>query len=241
MKRPCPTCGRPVGRRAKVCDYCGRDLTGGLANPPTPQTSAGAPSPPIPQPGPFSSPTGVVPVLGRTTKTIIVFVLAAGIIAGAVFLFFFLTKQVRRGIDTVAGKTASPPAIVVPTEGGKGGKDDKGGGSNGGGSGGAGSGDQSQEFKGARAVFDEMLANGAKCKNFDVVIDTDIVSAATCFAGLEPWTIQVFFDDVSYDAVVSNYVSSDSLHVAYGGNWTVLTGSKSSSRKIAKALGGKAT
>ena len=236
MKRPCPTCGTPVSRRAKVCPYCGRDLTGGLVNPPTPQSSAGAPSPPIPQPGPFSSPTGVVPVIGRTTRTIIILIVVAGLLAGATYLFFFVTKQVRREIGSVSGTVVGSPLIIEPEGGAVGGHGHKGGSGGGGRPAGG-----SPDFKGPRDFFDELNADKQLCGNFDLVVETDIVSAATCFAGAEPWTIQIFFDDASYDAVVSNYRSSDSLHVAYGGNWVVLTQSLESSRKIAKAVGGNAT
>jgi hypothetical protein len=92
-----------------------------------------------------------------------------------------------------------------------------------------------------RETFEAMIDGGAPCDNYDLVVETSIVSAATCFAGTEVWTIQVYFDDVAYDAVIAGYTGNDSIHVAYGGNWTVLTQSKASSRKIAKALDGKAT
>ena len=262
MKTNCPTCGHPLKRRAKVCDYCGRDLTGATANPPTPTPGSGFPQtptpgsgfPPTPTPGsgfprtptpgaafpqgpmgqpqgPFSTPTGISPGAGRTVRNVIVFIVAAGVIAGAVLLFFFVTKQVRKGIDTVAGVDVASPLEDTSSSNKPGGAGKPGGGS----------GDASQEFKGARETFNAMNAHGAKCKNFDLVVETDIVSAATCFAGAEPWTIQVFLDDLSYDAVVDSYKSHDSVHVAYGGNWTVLTQSRESSKKIAKALGGRAT
>jgi hypothetical protein len=233
MKQPCPTCGKPQKRRAKVCDYCGTDLTGRLANPATPGSGGISSSPPIPQPGPFSSPTGMVPVLGRTTKTIIGFVIAAAVIAGAVVGFFVVTKQVRKGIDAVRNVVTVAPPEQSSGVGDSGGKP--------GGKPGTGSGDSSRDFKGARDMFKAMADGGAKCGNYDLVVETTVVSAATCFAGTEVWTIQVFLDDLSYDAVVNSYKENESIHVAYGGNWTVLTQTKASSKKIAKALDGKAT
>jgi hypothetical protein len=226
MKRPCPTCGRPVKAKATVCGYCGTDLTGRFSNPDsTPRTNPTAASP---APDPFSNPSGMLPMIGRTTKTVIVFVVALGVIAGAVVLFLFITKQVRRGLDSAgAAATSSPRTIIIDENEGQGSD--------------SGNPDESRDLSGAREAWREMNANGAPCKSFNLVVETTLVSAASCFAGTEAWTIQVFFDDLSYDAVVANYTSNDTIHVAYGGNWTVLTQSKASSKKIAKALHGRAT
>jgi hypothetical protein len=165
-------------------------------------------------------------MVGRATRTIIVFVVTAAIIAGAVFLFFFITKQVRKGLDSASGVGATispfeiPSAITDPADGPQ---------------------DGGREFKGADQMYKAMKAGGARCDNYDLAIESDIVSAATCFAGTEVWTLQVFLDDASWAPVVSGYKSNESVHIAYGGNWVVLTQTKASSKKIAKALDGRAT
>jgi hypothetical protein len=131
-----------------------------------------------------------------------------------------------------SGEVVNP--IDIPTEdtggGGKGKDKDK---DNGGPSK-----QESLEVNGSRALFRLMNKGGAECTGYNQVIDSTTVDAASCFAGTEAWTIQVFFDDLSYDAVVANYTSSDSIDVAYGGNWTVLVQTEKSARKIARATGG---
>jgi hypothetical protein len=241
MSKPCPSCGRDLDDDAAVCKYCGTNVARLSMSPPG-QGQQG----PIVQPGrapdefssgPFSSPPGMLPVIGKTTRRVILAVIALLAVGGVVVVFFLVTHTVRRGLDAIDPVSKGTLIDTDPNGGGKGGGADNGaGGSD---NGGSGSGEASGEFGGARAVFREMNADAVLCKRFNSVVDSSIVSAGTCFAGAEPWTIQVFFDDLSFDAVVSNYVSSDTIHVAYGGNWTVLTQSKASSQKIAKALGGK--
>ena len=94
-------------------------------------------------------------------------------------------------------------------------------------------------FQTAKAVAAAMNKNGLKCKNYDLVTTNDALQAGTCFAGPTPLTIQVFYDQLSYDAVVNNYRSNNAIHVAYGTNWTVLAPTPRDAKHAAKALDGK--
>ena len=94
-------------------------------------------------------------------------------------------------------------------------------------------------YKTAKALAADMNGNGLKCKDFSLVTENTALQAGTCFAGATPLTIQVFFDELSYNAVVNNYKSNDAIHVAYGSNWTVLAPSPKDAKRVAKALDGK--
>jgi hypothetical protein len=230
MSKSCPYCGTIVEDHLGKCPKCGLDFANRPAQPTNvTQTSPGG----FPTaPDPFSSP-GIwnpskgQPVLqpvrtgnvGRTIAIIAAVVLVLGI-AGAVF--FYVTREVADNFDF--DEPARPPVIRTAPNGNGG---DKGP-----------SKQERLEVKGSRALFRLMNENGAKCTGYNQVIDSATVDAASCFAGTEAWTIQVFFDDLSYDAVVANYTASDTIDVAYGGNWTVLVQTEKSARKIARATGG---
>jgi hypothetical protein len=168
----------------------------------------------------------MLPVVGKNVRRAFVVLVALAVAAGVVVLFFVVTKQVRKGLDNATNPgtvSVSVPVAPLPHEGKGGtGRDDS----------------SSGDYADARAVYKAMNAHGAKCTQYNEVVNSSVVSAATCVSGTEYWTIQVFFDDLSYNAVVSNYKSSDTIHVAYGGNWTVLTQTKEGARRIAEALDG---
>lgn len=256
MTQTCPVCRQTLTDEARACPFCGTDLSesgaaaappptagfpppgsqpvGGVASPNPGQTGPyaqppGAGFPPASQPGggdPFTQPPGMIPVVPKIVKRAVIALVVLAAIGGLVVGFLAVTKNVTHHFEGVLARPS--PNAAVNIGGGKGGS----------GKGASGGTDSGEDMSGAREVFREMNANGAPCDRYSEVVDTDIVSAAVCYSGLEVWTIQVFFDDLSYNAVVANYKSSDTIHVAYGGNWTVLTQNKSSARKIAAALGG---
>ena len=94
-------------------------------------------------------------------------------------------------------------------------------------------------YKTARALFKDMKANGLECVNFSLITENQSLQAGTCTSEAEPLTIQVFYDELSYNAVVGNYRTNDAIHVAYGTNWTVLSPSPKGAKRTAKALDGK--
>lgn len=240
MSKSCPYCGTIVEDHLGKCPRCGLDFANRPAQPATTtQTSPGG----FPTaPDPFSSP-GIwnpskgQPVLkevrtGKTGRTIAILaaaVLALGLI-GAVF--YYVTREVT---DAFGENDPPPPPgagdidIIRTDPGGKEENRDKDK---------APSKQESLEVRGSRELFRIMNREGAKCTGYNQVIDTTTVDAASCFAGTEAWTIQVFFDELSYDAVVANYRATDLIDVAYGGNWTVLVQTEKSARKIARATGG---
>jgi hypothetical protein len=238
MSKSCPYCGNVVDDHIGKCPRCGLDFANRPAQPvtTTPSSPGGFPT----APDPFSSP-GIwnpskgQPVLkpvragtaGRRIAIAAAILLVAGLLGGA---FFYVTKQVTKSLDPGAPESRDlhivVPSVVLDDPGG-GGKDN------------GGKGGESLEVSGSRELFLLMKQNGAKCTGFNQVIESSTVDAASCFAGTEVWTIQVFFDDLSYDAVVANYRASDTITVAYGGNWTVLVQTEKSARKIAHATGGR--
>ena len=231
MSTSCPYCGTVVEDHLGKCPRCGLDFANRPSQPvtSTPTSPGGFPT----APDPFSSP-GIwnpskgQPVLkpvrtgtaGRAVAIIAATILVLGGIGAAIF---FVTREVTDAFDP---DEPNPP-VVQPTRGSNGGRDkDKP------------SKQERLEVSGSRQLFRLMNREGAKCTGYNQVIDTTTVDAASCFAGTEAWTIQVFFDDLSYDAVVANYTATDSIDVAYGGNWTVLVQTEKSARKIARATGG---
>ena len=154
-------------------------------------------------------------------------VIVLGVLAGVGALIFYVSGQIDKSFDSVR-EIGNVQIESTPGNGGSG-------------SGTGGSGDRSKDYAGAREVFREMNAHGARCKRFDSAADTEIVSAGICFDGLEAWTIQVFFTDISYNAVLNGYLDNDAVEAAYGGNWIVLTQSRKSAKAIAKALDGRIT
>lgn len=236
MSKSCPYCGTVVEDHLGKCPRCGLDFANRPAQPATStQTSPGG----FPTaPDPFSSPgiwnpSDGQPVLkpvrtgtaGRTIAILAAALLVLGLIGGA---FYYVTREVT---DMFGGEDSAPPAgadediTIISNQGGK--HEDEGP-----------SKQESLEVRGSRELFRTMNREGAKCTGYNQVIDTTTVDAASCFAGTEAWTIQVFFDEFSYDAVVANYRASDAIDVAYGGNWTVLVQTPKSARKIARATGG---
>lgn len=216
-----------------ACPFCGTNLAAvapGGSSSDIPQAAS-----PIPneQTGPFSSPPGELPIIGKTARRVGVFVIALLVIGAIAALIYFVTPQVRRQL----GKLGGDDADVTTDHGVFPRPDDTA--KSGGGSGKDGGGDSSNEYETAAAVVRDLRGTDAACKRYDDVVNTTVVSAGVCYFGTEIWTIQVFLDDLSYDAVVSNYVASDTVHVAYGGNWTILTQTKSSAKKIASALDGR--
>jgi len=240
MSKSCPYCGTIVEDHLGKCPRCGLDFANRPAQPTTtPQSSPGG----FPTaPDPFSSPEiwdpKGQPVLkpvrtSRVGRTIAIVAAALLILGGIGVAFFVVTREVTDAFDSDDVVNPIDPPGGGSTAGG-GGKDkdnDKDGPSR----------QESLEVKGSRALFRLMNKEGAKCTGYNQVIDSTTVDAASCFAGTEAWTIQVFFDDLSYDAVVANYRASDSIDVAYGGNWTVLVQTEKSARKIARATGGEWT
>lgn len=144
---------------------------------------------------------------------------------GTLAIFLMVGSKVGEVIDDI-------PDFTNPfTQGG----DNPGGGQGGGGS----LSDGPGAFKTAKAVAVAMNKNGLKCKNYDLVTTNTALQAGTCFAGAAPLTIQVFYDQLSYDAVVNNYRSNNAIHVAYGTNWTVIAPTPKDAKRVAKALDGK--
>ena len=94
-------------------------------------------------------------------------------------------------------------------------------------------------YKTARALFKDMKANGLECVNFSLITENQTLQAGTCTWEAVPLTIQVFYDDLSYNAVVGNYRTNDAIQVAYGTNWTVLSPTPEGAKRTAKALDGK--
>lgn len=148
------------------------------------------------------------------------------ITGGTVVIFLMVGNEVSDVIHNI-------PDFTNPfTQGG----DNPGGGNQGGG---GSLSDGPGAFQTAKAVAVAMNKNGLECKNYDLVTENTALQAGTCFAGAAPLTIQVFYDQLSYDAVVSNYRSNNAIHVAYGTNWTVLAPTPKDAKRAAKALDGK--
>ncbi|HYN37598.1 MAG TPA: hypothetical protein VEV82_11575, partial [Actinomycetota bacterium] len=144
---------------------------------------------------------------------------------GTLAIFLMVGSKVGEVIDDI------PDSTNPFTQAG----DNPGGGQGGGGS----LSDGPGAFKTAKAVAVAMNKNGLKCKNYDLVTTNTALQAGTCFAGAAPLTIQVFYDQLSYDAVVNNYRSNNAIHVAYGTNWTVIAPTPKDAKRVAKALDGK--
>jgi hypothetical protein len=233
MSKSCPYCGNVVDDHIGKCPRCGLDFANRSAGP-APNTTQTSPGGFPAAPDPFSSPgiwnpdkgqPVLQPVrtsnLGRRITIVATTLLVLGV-AGAVF--FYVTKEVTRNLDRPTGVGVTGGATITT--------DGNGGGKRGGGR------EENLDVSGSRELFRLMNRNGAKCTGFNQVIESTTVDAASCFAGTEAWTIQVFFDDLSYDAVVANYRATDSIDVAFGGNWTVLVQTEKSARKIARAMKG---
>lgn len=94
-------------------------------------------------------------------------------------------------------------------------------------------------FKTGKALVAALNDGGFDCKRYNLITENQSLEAGTCFAGAESVSIQVYYDKLSFDSVVSNYISNDSIHIAYGKNWTVLVQTPKSAKKAAKALDGK--
>lgn len=241
MTKSCPYCGNVVDDHIGKCPRCGLDFANRAMPQATPPSSSpGSPGGFPTAPDPFSSP-GIwnpskgQPVLqpvrsGNAGRRIAIALAAMLVVGGIAAAFFFVTDRVTRGLDP-ARPVIDATNIEIPTIGGGG------NGGKGGGKGGSGDG-ETGEVGSSRELFRRMKRNGAECTGYNQVIESSTVDAASCFAGTEAWTIQIFFDDLSYDAVVANYTNSDDIQVAYGGNWTVLVQTKQSAKRIARALDG---
>ena len=94
-------------------------------------------------------------------------------------------------------------------------------------------------FKTGKALVGALNEGGFSCKRYNLITENQSLQAGTCFAGAESVSIQVYYDKLSFDSVVSNYISNESIHIAYGKNWTVLVQSPKSAKAAAKALDGK--
>lgn len=236
MSKSCPYCGTVVEDHLGKCPRCGLDFANRPAQPTTTtQTSPGG----FPTaPDPFSSPgiwnpskgqPVLKPVRTSNTARTIAIIAAAILVLGAIGAGFFLVT--REVTDAFGDPEVNPIDVGEATEapGGKDKDEDKDPPSK----------QERLEVNGSRALYRLMRKEGAKCTGYNQVIDSTTVDAASCFAGTEAWTIQVFFDDLSYDAVVANYRATDTIDVAYGGNWTVLVQTEKSARKIARATGGE--
>ena len=68
-------------------------------------------------------------------------------------------------------------------------------------------------YKTARALFKDMNANGLDCKNFSLITENQALQAGSCTSETVPLTIQVFYDELSYNSVVGNYRTNDAIHV----------------------------
>ena len=94
-------------------------------------------------------------------------------------------------------------------------------------------------YKNARTLVADLNKNGLKCNQFDLVTENTALQAASCLSGTDPLTIQVMYDQLSYDSIVSGYKKQKDLNVAYGTNWTVITPTPQLAKKVARALDGK--
>jgi hypothetical protein len=241
MSKACPYCGNVVDDHVGKCPRCGLDFANRTMQPATSTSSSpGSPGGFPTAPDPFSSP-GIwnpdkgQPVLQpvRTSnvgRRIAIATMVLIVLGGLGALFFYVTKEVTKRLDDDPPGVGASIVIESPRAGnGNGGGNGKGGG---------GGNKEDLSVSGSRELFRLMKKNGAACTGYNQVIETSVVDAASCFAGTEAWTIQVFHDELSYDAVVANYRSNDGIDVAFGGNWTVLVQTEKSARKIARATGG---
>ena len=94
-------------------------------------------------------------------------------------------------------------------------------------------------FQSGKALVTALNEGGFACKRYNLITENQSVEAGTCFQGAEAISVQVYFDKLSFDSVVSNYISNDAIHVAYGKNWTVMVSSPKIAKSAAKALDGK--
>ncbi|HEY7874879.1 MAG TPA: hypothetical protein VIG64_07120 [Actinomycetota bacterium] len=243
MSKACPYCGNVVDDHIEKCPRCGLDFANRTMQPATSTPSSpGSPGGFPTAPDPFSSPGIWNPAKGqpvlqpvRTSnfgRRITIATIALIVLGGLGALFFYVTKEVTKRLDDDPPANGGNIVLESPLGAGNGNGNGNGNGKGGGGN------QEDLSVSGSRELFRQMNRNGAKCTGYNQVIETSIVDAASCFAGTEAWTIQVFHDDLSYDAVVANYRSNDGLDVAFGGNWTVLVQSEKSARKIARATGG---
>ena len=99
--------------------------------------------------------------------------------------------------------------------------------------------DRPGAYKTARELFKDMNANGLDCKNFSLITENQSLQAGSCTSEAVPLSIQVFYDELSYNSVVGNYRTNDAINVAFGSNWTVLAPTKKDARRVAQALDGK--
>ena len=167
---------------------------------------------------------------GRATGIVILVVVLA-VVGGVGALIFYVSGQIDKSFDAV--RDIDIPVNLTPGNGG--------GGSGNGGNGTGGSSDKSKDYSSSRDLFQDMTAHGARCKGFDEVTANSVVSAGICFNGTETWTIQVYFTDSAYNAVLNGYLGSDATQAAYGSNWIVLVQERKSAKEIAKALNGRVT
>ena len=244
MTKSCPYCGSVVDDHIGKCPKCGLDFANRPAQA-TPSTSSspGSPGGFPTAPDPFSSP-GIwnpskgQPVLqpvrtGNAGRRIAIAFAAMVVVAGLVAGFLYVTRKVADELDRPPPNGAFPGTEFIPRE------TDNGNGKGSGKGGGPGNKNGPAEVANSRELYRLMNRNGAKCTGFNKVVATAQVDTASCFAGTEAWTILVFFQDIAYDAVVSNYIATDAIDVAYGGNWTVIVQSEKSAKRIARALGGE--
>ena len=158
-------------------------------------------------------------------RALVIGIPAIGLVLTAAFVFF-IGNEVDNVVDSAfdeAGKL-DIPSIEVDAGGGDGKSTITGKGS----------------YKTARALAADLNANGVKCGQFDLVTENDALQAATCFVDeTTPLTIQVMYDQLSYDSIVDGYKKQKDLAVAYGTNWTVIAPTPAIAKGVATALDGK--